>query len=134
MRSQRSEVAIMVLEPNPEDLYTICSMLEHLGVSRVLCVEKATDALRYLMNDKSIDLLVASEKLPDSHGKAVIERARSINKNLLCVLCDDTEELTAGLEAKVAGATDFIRKKNFKSNLGAVLPYIVHRVEVFHRL
>lgn len=53
------KLVVMVVNQNKDELKKACDSLEHLGISKILCVESYVDALETIRLGNDIDIVVA---------------------------------------------------------------------------
>lgn len=117
---------VLVVDDDPELLQLVRVLLSRIGIEAV-CVENATDAAQFLLNESLPDLLILDMMLPDISGVEFLRQMRSKpNFDALPVLIlsalIDPERIRAALDS---GADRYLTKPYIANNLLTVVQDIL---------
>ena len=115
-----SDLTVLVVEPNDDELAKLCDSLQTLGITTVVCVHKFSEALTTIENDTTINLVIANVQLQELQSTGVF----------LCSLAKKTRpELLFLLSARQSGAVFLLKSMAISGADGVIHTDVIGEVE-----
>lgn len=101
----------LVVDPTPESLSLLKQTLTHLGFDEVICHRDPVTALKWIRQNKQVDLLISEWKLPNLPGPVFLYKLRNrMGLNIpLLIINESIEERDAPLLSEL-GASRLLQK------------------------
>jgi DNA-binding NtrC family response regulator len=110
---------VLLVVEDAEDLHYYCAMLQGQGYLVRTC-ESFAEGARCL-DSEVFDFIVVSQGSPNFEGRAVLERAMEIDRNLPVLIVACCLDMRCYLDAMQLGAVDYLAEPFAKSEMtGAV--------------
>ena len=107
------EIKILVVDDEVDILSLFKDFLEENSF-KALCTDKPDEALK-IVEESSIDLVIADLKMPEMDGIMLTKEILKINSNIPVIIMTGYASIESAVESIKAGASDFITKP-FKFN------------------
>ena len=116
----RPNTRILVVDDDPLVRLSACALLEDIGYE-VVEADGGMRALQLLAGDRSIDLVLTDQVMPEMTGMQLIEAIRGMRPDLPIVLATGYAELPAALPANARRLSKPFRPGELQETIAAVL-------------
>jgi class 3 adenylate cyclase len=107
----RSEVALLIVDDNEDNRYTLTRRLNREGYSNLTTAANGREALD-LLQGKSIDLVLLDIMMPDMNGYEVLERLKTDPslRHIPVIMISAVDEIESVIRCIELGAEDYLSK------------------------
>lgn len=107
-----SDLVVMIVEPDKKELERSCASLERLGIKKLLCVRKYTDAIQAVSENKDIDIVIADFAIEAGKalGLLLCESMKKKHPGILFILVSKEYCCSVVLDSLRTGAADILDK------------------------
>lgn len=109
-----SDLKVLVVESDDNELEKTCASLVKLGVEMVVCVHSYKDAMTIIESDKEVDLVIADLRLENFKpaGVFLCEMAKKTRPDLLFIISSRSSGVAFLGESMYAGADATVDTSN----------------------
>jgi signal transduction histidine kinase len=115
-----SELSLLILEDNPDDVRLLERELRREGFSLAVRVEQTADALREALGDPGLQMILSDYHMPQLNALQAVDIVRDSRRDIPLIVVSGSIGESSAVEVLKRGAADFV----LKDSLARLVPAI----------
>ena len=129
MKSNMSDLKILLVEDQSEARAMMRNMMMELGVTQIFEAADGREALDFMDSAFDfVDLIICDWNMPSMTGVEVLRQLRSADPSMPFLMVTGRTDMESVVEAKSSGVTAYIRKPFSPKQLEAKLRIILYKM------